>query len=123
LWRLKQMIHALDPSLSALRALGKKMEVTANNISNVNTFGFKKSRALFQEASPSGVMVSISQVNTPGSPLPPEDGAKGAQESSNVEVEEEMVNLITTKHAYAANLKSLQAEDEILGTLLDIVDR
>jgi len=34
-----------------------------------------------------------------------------------------MINLITVPHAYAANLKSVKAEDEILGTLLDIVDR
>ena len=34
-----------------------------------------------------------------------------------------MVNLITTKQAYTANLKTIKAEEEILGTLFDILDK
>jgi flagellar basal body rod protein FlgG len=117
------MLNGIDPALSALRALGKKVEVTANNVANVDTVGFKKKRAIFQEASPSGVTVSIEQVNTPGGPLPPDEGKADIRESSNVAVEEEMVDLIATGHAYTANVKLLKAEDEILGTLFDMLEK
>ncbi len=117
------MISAIYPALSALRAFGEKLGVTANNIANINTNGFKKSRANFEEASLSGVNVSISRVETPGAPLPPDRDTGEPEESSNVSAEEEMVNLITTKQAYTANLKMIKAQDETLGTLLDILDK
>ena len=59
------MIPAMDSALSALDALGKKMDVTANNIANVDTESFKKSRAVLQEED-HGVTVNISRVNTQG---------------------------------------------------------
>jgi len=117
------MIDAICPALSALRALGKKLEVTANNVANIDTDGFKKSRAVLQEASPSGVTVSINRIDEPGAPLPSEEATTKTREASNVEIDEEMVNLITTKHAYTANLKTIKAEDEVLGTLFDVLDR
>jgi flagellar basal-body rod protein FlgC len=120
---VNQMINGIYPALSALRALGQKLGVTANNVANVNSDGFKKSRALLEEASPSGVMVSISRIETPGAPLPAGDGTTQTRESSNVEIGEEMVNLLTTKNAYGANLKTLRAEEEVLGTLFDIIEK
>ena len=116
------MVDALYSTQSALRALGKKLEVTANNVANMDTEGFKRSRAFLQESSPSGVMVSINRIDSPGSPLPTEQGGNEKRESSNVDVGEEIINLITTKHAYTANLKTIKAEEETLGTLLDVLD-
>jgi flagellar basal-body rod protein FlgC len=113
------MIPAMDSALSALDAFGKKMDVTANNIANVNTDGFKKSRADLQEAD-HGVTVNISRVNTPGAPIPAEDGTGKMKESSNVDVAEEIVNLKTTDNAFQANLKTIQAEGDMLGSLFDI---
>jgi flagellar hook protein FlgE len=115
------MTAALNTALSALDAYGKKLDVTANNIANLNTDGFKKSRAILEEADSSGVVVSISKVNTPGAPVPSEDGTGKLRESSNVDLAEEIVNLQTTKHGYQANLKTLKAEDEMLGSLFDIL--
>jgi flagellar basal-body rod protein FlgC len=116
-------MDAIKPALSALRAFGEKLGVTANNIANVNTDSFKKSRALLEEASPDGVIVSISRVETPGVRIPTEDGTNQTRESSNVETGEEMINLLTTKHAYSANLKVIKTEEEMLGTLLDVADK
>ena len=117
------MISAIYPALSALRAFGHKLGVTANNIANINTNGFKKSRVDLEEASSSGVNVSISRVETPGAFLLPDRGTGDPQESSNVSADEEMVSLITTKQAYTANLKTIEAEEETLGTLFDILDK
>ena len=114
------MIPAMESALSALGAFGKKMGVTANNIANVDTDGFKKSRADLQEAD-HGVTVSISRVNTPGVPIPAEDGTGKTKESSNVDVAEELVNLKTTKNAFKANLKTIQTAGDMLGSLFDIV--
>ena len=116
------MVDAIHPALSALGALERKLEVTANNVANIDTEGFKKSRMIFQESSPSGVMVSIDRIDSPGSPLSTVEGMNEKRESSNVDVGEEIVNLITAKHAYTANLKTIKAEEETLGTLLDVLD-
>lgn len=115
------MTFALNAALSALGAYEKKLNVTANNIANVNTDGFKKSRALLQEGDPSGVVVSIRRVNTPGSPILPPDGTGETRESSNVDLAEEIVDLHTTKYGFQANLKTLKTEDEMLGSLFDIL--
>ena len=42
-------INALQSSASALSALNTALDVTANNLANVNTTGFKSSRANFQD--------------------------------------------------------------------------
>lgn len=115
------MSQAINAALSALGAFGTKLNVAANNIANVNTDGFKKSRAILQNTEPGGVTVSINRVDTPGWPLSPEDSTAETRESSNVELEEEIVNLTTTKQAYEANLKTIKTEDQMLGTLFDIL--
>jgi flagellar basal-body rod protein FlgC len=115
------MNSALNAALSALGAYGKKLDVAANNIANVNTEGFKKSRAILQEADPSGVVVTLRRVNTPGAPIDPLDGAGELRESSNVDLAEEIVGLHTTQHGFQANLKTLKVEDEMLGSLFDIL--
>ena len=115
------MSAVLNTALSALDAYGQKLDVTSNNIANLNTDGFKKSRAIFEEADSSGVIVSISKVNNPGTPIPSVDGTGKPRESSNVDLAEEVVNLKTTKRGYQANLKVVKAEDEMLGSLFDIL--
>ncbi len=115
------MSFASNSALSALDAHGQKLNVTANNIANLNTDGFKKSRAVLQEADPSGVIISISKVNTPGAPILSEDGTGEVRESSNVDLAEEIVNLQTAQRGFEANLKTLEAEDEMLGCLFDII--
>ncbi len=114
------MSYATDAALSALRAFDKKVDVTSNNIANVNTDEFKKGRVVFEDADP-GVTVSISRVNTPGDLVPTYDGTGRARESSNVDLPEEIVNLAISKTGFQANLKTIQAEEEMLGSLFDIL--
>ena len=116
------MVPPLNATLSALQAFGQKLGITAGNIANVNTDGYKKSEALFEEGRHGEVEVRERRINTPGIPLgPPEPGGPGARESSNVELEEEIPELITTVYGFRANLKTVQVEDEALGHLLDTV--
>lgn len=115
-------------SLSALRAFGVKSQVTANNVANVNTDEFNKSRVDMVEGRPEGVDVTISKPGSAekGNFEAPEAGentageAAGEKKLSNVDIGEEMVNMMTTETSYAANTKVVQSKDEMLGTLIDM---
>jgi flagellar hook protein FlgE len=60
-------------------------------------------------------------VDTPGAPVLSADGTGEIRESSNVDLAEEIVDLHTTQYGFEANLKTLKAEDEMLGSLFDIL--
>ena len=116
------MIPAVNGTLSALQAYKKSMGVTANNIANVNTAEFKKSRATMKEGVSGNVEVDVSKVNTPGLRYQELDGDQMvAKETSNVNLEEELPDLMVIQRTYEANLKVLQTRDKMLGTTLDIL--
>ena len=115
------MITATGNSLSALSAFQKKMDVTANNIANVLTDEFKKSRVTMQESEPSGINAVVDRVETPGVPKETiRNDEPALVESSNVDLAEELVEMIPTRTAYGANLKALKTQEEMMGSLLDI---
>jgi flagellar basal-body rod protein FlgC len=115
------MITGLSSSISALIAFGKKMAVTANNVANLQSEGFKKSRALLEEGSHGGVAAQIESVNTPGVVMTEEDEQGTVErELSNVDLEKEIPETILTQRGYQANLKTIETQDEMLGSLLDI---
>jgi flagellar basal-body rod protein FlgC len=98
------------------------MGVTANNIANVNTEEFKKSRATIKEGINGNVEVAVNKVNTPGHRYQELDGDQMVErETSNVNLEEELPDLMVTQRTYEANLKVLQTRDKMLGTTLDIL--
>ena len=114
------MITGLSSSISALFAFGKKMAVTANNVANLQSEGFKRSRTLLEEGSQGGVAAQVETVNTPGVTLT-EEGEQGTveRELSNVDLENEIPESILTERGYQANLKTIETEEEMLGYLLD----
>lgn len=112
------MSHIANIALTALRAFDRKSEVIADNIANVNTDGFKKSRAGMEEVSPSGVRVTVEQVNTTGDTVTIGEGEK---EPSNVNMGEELIALIINRHDYTTNTKTVKADDESQGILFDIL--
>jgi flagellar hook protein FlgE len=115
------MIQLNGTTLSALEAFGRRFQVTANNIANVNTDGFKKSRADLKDNRPAGVEAVITRIETPGFLKPAEDGSPEMRESSNVELEQELVGLIGTKRGYQVNVEVLKRENENIGTVLDLI--
>jgi flagellar hook protein FlgE len=114
------MITGLNSTMSSLQAHDRKMNVTANNIANVNTNGFKRDRAVLEEGRPGEVRVSLQKDLSPApeDPLAP-DAPGVAKELSNVDLADEMSGMIPTEIGYKANLKTLRAHDEMIGTLLD----
>ncbi len=75
------MIASLGHNLAALKAFGTKMDVTAKNIANVNSDGYKKSRATLVEDPKGSVGVDIDRVDLTGQSIDAADGADGAQKA------------------------------------------
>lgn len=116
------MISSVRAAVSGLHAFQKKMDVTADNIANVNTDDFKKSRINLMENPNGGVQAHLQKIETPGVPKEViKDGAVVEVSSSNVDLAEELTETIPSQAAYGANLKTLKVADEMMGSLLDIL--
>ena len=117
----ESMISGRYSSFSGLRAYGLRLQSNANNVANMNTDGFKKGRVLLSEEKPQGVSAVYERVDTPG-PLVAEETAEGTRmvEQSNVDLAEEFTQMNVNKRAFQANIRSLQAVDEMENSLLDL---
>jgi flagellar basal-body rod protein FlgC len=116
------MIPLVNSTISALQAHKTRLGVTADNIANINTDEFKKSRASLKEGARGDVQVDINRINTPGRLHQEIEGDQLVErESSNVNLEEEVPEMMVTQRSYEANLKVLQTQDNMLGSLLDIL--
>lgn len=105
-----------DTNLSALSALSTRQEVSANNIANVNTDGFKASSVALESGSAGqGVRVGAIQESTAAGPM------IGGVEGSNTEIAGEMVDMMTTGHAFSANVAAVRASEEMTGHLLNMI--
>jgi flagellar basal-body rod protein FlgC len=117
------MIDGACSALTALNAFSKKMDVSSNNVANMLTDGYKKKRAILEEGADGGVSVSIQKIDTPGHPVTYEEGSSvQTVEGSNVDFVEETVHMMLAQRGFEANIKSLEAQNELLGTFLDIVE-
>ncbi len=115
------MISGIQSSLNALQAFSKKQESIADNTANVNTDEFKKTRVTFTADGPQSPAPQVSRINTPG-PMVYEQTAAGYEmvEKSNVDIAEEIPQSMVNQRAFEANVKMVQAADEMIGSLLDI---
>lgn len=142
------MVSSIQKNVSALNALSTDMSVSANNIANSNTRGFRPTDATLVESENNGVQVTLSQGATSAQQEPappeapgaleqpgelytrqgrtggqqptPEDNTEAAPERSEVNLVREIVDTIPTKRAYGANVKTIQAQEEMMGAMLDI---
>jgi flagellar basal-body rod protein FlgC len=87
---------------SALQAFSTSQQITANNVANLNTDGFKASRATFQENKYGGVTASASSTG------------------DSVDISREAVNLISSVQGFKANVNVLKTSDEMTRQLLNI---
>ena len=115
------MISGIHSALSGLTAIQKKIGATANNVANVNTDGYKKTRVTLHEQEPQGIEAVTQQIQTPGPMVYEQTAAEEALvEKSNVELGEELPSMMLSRRFFQANLKTMQVQDEMLGSLLDI---
>ena len=116
------MISSARNTLSALNAFTKKMNVIANNVANVETEEFKKSRATLVEGPENSVQVEISQPEDPGpTVVEVNDGQMEEKQMSNVDLAEEIPKSMVAKRGYEANLTELRTYDEMVKSILDII--
>lgn len=113
------MISGISSSLSGLSAFTRTLSNAAGNIANVNTDGYKKTRATIVEDANGLPEVSVERRDTPGSLIQETDGT--LRELSNVELAEEIPRMMISQRGYEANINALKVQDEMIGSLLDIV--
>ena len=97
------MFDSFNISATGLTAQRLSMDLTSNNIANAQTPGFRR-QVVAQQAQPEGgVSTTVSLVNTPG---PDFTG--------------DVVNQLGAGYAFVANLKTVETDQKMTGTLLDI---
>ncbi|MDR1745280.1 MAG: flagellar basal body protein [Planctomycetota bacterium] len=120
-------INGLGTSLSALQANQFRQDVTANNIANVNTDGFRASTVQTSDAAYINDIGQGTQVS--GTYAPPRPGpiamdaasaTGGMVEQSNTDVVTETTNRMGAQHAYGANIAMARTTDEMMQTLMDM---
>jgi flagellar basal-body rod protein FlgC len=127
------MIEGVSSGIQALSAVAVSQGVTADNVANVNTDGFKTARVTL-ETGQGGTGVSVQELTRDQSPgpvffeyRPVETGEGGytqsytAVEASNVDVPVQMVHMIRDHNAYCVNLAAIRTQDELVGSVLDMI--
>lgn len=116
------MVGPIQGNISALQAFSKQIAVSANNVANSLTDGFKKSRAINTEGEQGQVETTITKIETPG-PLveDPLSETGELKELSNTDIAEEFTNQIAAQHGFDANAKVIQSYEETVGSLLDMI--
>ncbi|OLN28533.1 Flagellar basal-body rod protein FlgC [Desulfovibrio sp. DV] len=125
------MIDAISSAQSALGAMSTSMAVTANNVANVNTDGYK-SKDVRLATGPGGQGVRVGDVvedDSAGGYRPAAVSAQneagvyeptaGMVETSNVDLARQAVDMVETARTFEANAAVIRTQDDMLGTLLD----
>lgn len=122
----------IDASMQSLDVFSVAQQVSANNIANVSTEGFRSSRVDLEDTSAGGVRVAdIRQSSEPG-PLYPsehlETNSFGQTEAvpsmatgSNTDIGKEMVDMMVNETAFGANVSAVRTWDQMSGALLDMM--
>jgi len=97
----------ISNNISALQSQQQLLNTSANNIANVNTNGFKPVDTIISNSAGSP---------TPHSRLADDNGSKRSQ----TDLSKEITTQIVAQDASALNVEAIKAQDELLGTLLDI---
>jgi len=115
------MLSAINAAVSGLQAYSQKTQATANNVANMNTDGFKRDVVTFSSEVPQGVSTNTSKDLSPGAVVE-ETTSNGTEmvEQSNTDLATEMTDQVTETNGFSANIKTLQAADEMMGSLIDI---
>jgi len=89
-------------ALSGLQAAKTRLNVSANNVANAQTEGFRPSTVQTRAQTGGGVQTTVQTADTP-----------------QVDWVAERVEQISATYAFKANLQSLRVDDDTLGRLLN----
>jgi flagellar basal-body rod protein FlgC len=137
------LFDALGISGSGLTAQRLRMDVTAENLANAQSIGYKRKDVVLRESgdagfggvlrsamagSPAGAGVEVDQIETDSSPGRrvydpgnPAADARGYVPMPNVNPVTEMVDLIDASRAYEANVTAMQAAKQMFSKTLDLL--
>lgn len=106
-------ISATATGLSGLRAAQQRLDSQAHNIANLATPGFQR-QTVVQTAQPGtgGVNTAVRQAATASGPA--------GEADFGAHLAEDLIGQRTSLYSFAANLKTVQTQDDMLGALLDI---
>ncbi len=116
------MFAGIASALSGVQAGSRLLSGSAHNIANALTDDFKRTETTFQESSAGGVVVSLTQDQRPGLQVSTGDDPQSDREGSNVNLAEELVDALAATRIIEANLASIRAQDDAIGSLLDLVE-
>ncbi len=111
----------IDPygmSRSAMALQAQRLQVSANNVANLNTEGFEASQVVASEAAGGGVSGTIVPTGAPA-PLLSRDGVVVAM--SNSDLIGETVNRVSALRSYQANAAVYQTAQEMDRETLDLM--
>jgi len=108
---LASTTSAASVGLSGMRAAQLRLDVSAHNVANVQTPGFQRQQ-VSQTAQPAsgGVRAQVSQE--------PSSFAQGNGGLNRLA--DDIVEQRTSLYSFAANLRTVQTQDVMLGSLLDV---
>lgn len=126
------MVVAFNIALSGLAAADKRLQTAANNIANVSsTKSLVNGQAVDQPYIPQrvdqvslshgGVLSQTSDAANPFITVPDLDNLQNTVQLPNVDIGQELVNLKIASYDFKANLKTIQVQDNLNDTLLDII--
>lgn len=107
----------LTSALSGLQLQSRRLEVSAHNVANASTDGYRAQTVVAEEIVTGGV---TSSVQPTGDPAPFRLEAGDLIEASNTDLATEVVTQISARAAYGANLAALEATLEAEDALLDL---
>ncbi|MFM9915297.1 MAG: flagellar basal body protein [Rhizobacter sp.] len=96
------MLPASAISLSGLNAAQTALDVSAHNVANLATSGFRRQEVVQSTAVDGGVSTSLTQAAEPGSAI-----------------EADFVGQLTARNAFLANWAVFRTSNKMLGALLD----
>ena len=113
------MSLSFNSSISGIRAATDMLSVSAHNIANSNTDGYKKQRVNLKGDQSGGVIAEITESTERGSLYKNRKGV--TVETSNVNYIEEVVTQIKARHLLSANAAVLKHTNEAHETIMDII--
>lgn len=131
------MSSAIHTALSGLMAEARRLGVSAGNVANMRSAGLDPSASTAAGQAPfiphravsvnraGGGVATVLVPHSPPSlavydPRNPAADAQGLVHLPNVSLEQELVTQLMALRGFQANLKVIEAEDEMLGRLLDV---
>jgi len=110
--------HAMGVAQSGMNAATRRLNVTANNVANLNTDGFAAGTTVNQDVRDGGVISSVAPLQTEAPVILRDNELVSA---SNTDLVRETVNRIEAVNAYKANAAVFKAADEVAQTLFETV--